>query len=282
MDQVSDRIDHKNAFLKKLQSLKALNLPSNSYAITGSGPLAIRGLREAHDIDLIVKENLWNVLSKNYPVDEKGFIKIGDIEITKNCLNLTPQLNEIIDNCDWIRGYPFIRLEDTVLWKQYLNRPKDQADIKLIEDFLKLVPGVYKNKPKNFIPDLCSVACYLRYDKYYLFLQKAKGHWSEHKWGIPCGKLNPHEDIRIGMTRELEEEVGLKVDPTLLTSKNLLYVVSPERVCYYFHTFSYCLTEKIAIRLSDEHQNFRWVTSEEAFSFELIPGQKEAMSYETW
>jgi len=45
--------DIKNNFLKELEELKKLNIPADSYAVFGSGPLAIRGIREARDIELI-------------------------------------------------------------------------------------------------------------------------------------------------------------------------------------------------------------------------------------
>ena len=48
-----------------LKAVARLRLPKNQFAISGSGPLSIRNLREANYIDLIVKEELWNELSKN-------------------------------------------------------------------------------------------------------------------------------------------------------------------------------------------------------------------------
>lgn len=44
-----------NKMLIFLDELKALNLPAGQYAIFGSRPLAVRNLRDANDIDLIVK-----------------------------------------------------------------------------------------------------------------------------------------------------------------------------------------------------------------------------------
>ena len=49
-------------FKELLKKVKELNLPQNQYAIFGSGPLAIRGIRDSNDIDLIVKKKLWNKL----------------------------------------------------------------------------------------------------------------------------------------------------------------------------------------------------------------------------
>lgn len=47
----------KNQFLEKLKELKKLNLPEDQYIIWGSGVLAIRGIRDASDIDIIVSKD---------------------------------------------------------------------------------------------------------------------------------------------------------------------------------------------------------------------------------
>ena len=62
----SSKIQNRKAFLEKLEELKCLNLPSGEYAIIGSGPMAIRGLREANDIDVVVKKTLWLELLKRF------------------------------------------------------------------------------------------------------------------------------------------------------------------------------------------------------------------------
>jgi len=49
-----------------LAELDKLNLPDDQYAITSSGPLAIRGIREANDLDIIVTPKVWTELSKKY------------------------------------------------------------------------------------------------------------------------------------------------------------------------------------------------------------------------
>ncbi|NGX30069.1 MAG: hypothetical protein K940chlam4_00911 [Candidatus Anoxychlamydiales bacterium] len=124
-------------FLEKLKELDKLKLPKGSFAITGSGPLAIRNIREAQDIDIMVKKNLWDELCKKYtPYDEKH-MKIGYIEIWKDFINLTPKMNEIIDTAEIIEGYPFVSLKDTLLWKEFLNRKKDKKDILKIRNLVK-------------------------------------------------------------------------------------------------------------------------------------------------
>jgi len=124
-------------FQKLLEELKKLNLPNDRYAIYGSGPLAIRGLKEIYDLDVIVTDELYQELTKKYPEKEKGKIVIGDIEIFPlwNFLLSNPQ--EVLERAETIQGFRFIRLEDLINWKKKMARKKDFEDIKLIEEYLR-------------------------------------------------------------------------------------------------------------------------------------------------
>lgn len=124
--------DIKRQFLGQLRELQDLHLPP--YLIWGSGPLAIRGLRKSHDIDLLVSKQAWNQLIKSYPPATEKMIRIRKIEIWNDCLNLTDRIDEMIAHADWIEGFPFMTLSDTIAWKNFLHREKDLKDIALIED----------------------------------------------------------------------------------------------------------------------------------------------------
>ncbi len=50
-----------------LTELKTLNLPLGHFAIFGSAPLAIRGLRDSHDLDIIVSDELYEDLMTSSP-----------------------------------------------------------------------------------------------------------------------------------------------------------------------------------------------------------------------
>ena len=130
--------------LKFLDELKELNLPTGQYAIFGSGPLAVRNLRDANDIDLIVTKELWDELAlKHLPhikQTAKGSVMImpiGNIEICQTWLNMTPKIEEMIKTAEIVEGLPFVRLEYVIEWKTFMGRPKDLNDLKLIEEYLK-------------------------------------------------------------------------------------------------------------------------------------------------
>jgi hypothetical protein len=74
-------------FLILLEELKKLNFPKDKYAVFGSGPLAIRNIRETFDLDVIVKQDLFNELWDKYPecIVDKPFrcLVINDIEFVE-------------------------------------------------------------------------------------------------------------------------------------------------------------------------------------------------------
>jgi hypothetical protein len=122
-----------NELLKKLREL---DLPSGQYAIYGSGPMAVRRLRDAHDLDVVVKNKLYKKLRKKYKEVESGRIKIGDIDIFSSSNVLINNPDEVIKRAETFQRFKFIRLDDLVRWKQKLGREIDLKDIKLIREYL--------------------------------------------------------------------------------------------------------------------------------------------------
>ncbi len=124
---------------KLLDEFRKLNLPDGEYAIFGSTPLAIRGIREARDLDVVVKDNLYDKLKEMYPQNfKKDRITIGKIEIFSidSCKSKLGDLTGAIKRADKIQGLRFLNLKDTIEWKKKLNRPKDLKDIELIKKHL--------------------------------------------------------------------------------------------------------------------------------------------------
>ena len=126
-------------FEKLLNEFRKLKLKDGDYAIYGSGPLAIRKIRDAKDLDVIVSDHLYQRLKAQHPKDpEKERIKVGEIEIYPFWA-WEPQitgLKEIIERAELIQDLRFVRLDDLISCKKKMGRPKDFEDIKLIEDYL--------------------------------------------------------------------------------------------------------------------------------------------------
>ncbi len=128
-------------FAKQLNGLRKLNLPRDEFAICGSGPLAVREIRDSNDIDIVVKKKLWEQLAKKYPVHQssnnRNFIQIRDIEMYEGWFPLLENTDKLIDTADIINGFRFVKLEYVMEWKKIMKREKDKKDIKLIEKYLK-------------------------------------------------------------------------------------------------------------------------------------------------
>ncbi len=127
------------------EGLDALEFPKDEYVIVGSGPLGIRGIREVHDLDIVVSDRLWKKLSEKYeildgdPGTKKMYIPTS-IEILGGPSFIsdgqTPTVEEMIKGAEFINGYPFMTLQYTIFFKLRRGREKDLRDLLLIEDWM--------------------------------------------------------------------------------------------------------------------------------------------------
>jgi len=128
-----------------LDELRALDLPPGSFAIFGSGPLAVRGWRVAKDLDIIVRKPVWDELAKRFPMNGKGTgLAVGHIELFAEWKPWFDDADMLIDTAETIEGLPFVRLEHVITWKKAMGREKDLKDLALIERMVQ--------KPDGFPP----------------------------------------------------------------------------------------------------------------------------------
>ena len=128
-----------------LKELKSLNLPKNNFAVIHSGVLAVRGIREANDLDIIVTKELWKKFEKENPVQKNklGYkIKLSaNIEVMGGRIDKQKEdwkfIDEQIRHADVIRGIKYVRLSEVKKIKRILGRKEDLKDIRLIDDYLK-------------------------------------------------------------------------------------------------------------------------------------------------
>ena len=132
-------------FKKLLLELKSFNLPNDKFAVGGSGSLAVRGIREANDLDLVVSDGLWEELLEKYsPVkdDDIGKAGINKIVLSKN-IEVWGKFEglfsaaEQIKTADEIEGIKYVNLEIIKIIKTQYGRIEDQRDVMLIEKYLK-------------------------------------------------------------------------------------------------------------------------------------------------
>jgi hypothetical protein len=130
--------------LNHLEELTALNLQPGDYVIFGSGPLAVRNLREAKDIDFIVSDKIWPDLKNKYLQyynPEKNFVSVGNLEFSNTWPDIAGNPQELIKKAEIIEGLPFVRLEYVLEWKTNRGSEKDLRDIELIKTWLKTNPA---------------------------------------------------------------------------------------------------------------------------------------------
>lgn len=129
-----------------LNELDTFNLPVTEYVIIGSGPLAIRDIRETNDLDILVNDELWDKLSKKYAIVEKNgfqFIHLSrNIEVHgKKSFPKTsgedPSQEENINDAEIIENHPFQSIKHFLYYKRKGTREKDVNDVMLLENWLK-------------------------------------------------------------------------------------------------------------------------------------------------
>lgn len=132
-------------FEELIKSVKSLNLPIGKYVLFGSAPIIVKGLRPAlHDIDIVVKEDLWNEYQnkegwvKKPFNDKETYLEWSgkNIEFWKSWGPGEWDVNKIIEEAEIIDGLPFVQLETVLEWKKICARPKDIEDIKLLEKYI--------------------------------------------------------------------------------------------------------------------------------------------------
>jgi hypothetical protein len=133
--------------VKLFDDFRKLNLPIGQYAITSSGSMGIRNIRQIGDIDIICTKELWDKLMlSGEPFNENGIAKIriaphiealGNGSYYCNYFADAPSVEEQIAQSDIIDGLPFVRLESLIYFKEKIGRNKDLADIVLIRQYLK-------------------------------------------------------------------------------------------------------------------------------------------------
>lgn len=126
--------------------LKQLNFPLGEYVVVG-GAMAAHGIREAHDLDILVTPKLYLKLQEQGYMQcnclqcmktSRLLLKKGQVDILPNFMlgNYIGDTKKLIKNADIIKGFPFIKLKEFIKFKKQLGRPKDLADIKLMQDYL--------------------------------------------------------------------------------------------------------------------------------------------------
>jgi len=123
-----------------IEKVKALQLPQGEYIVFGSCPLAVAGLREANDVDMLVSKKLlkeleqrcWQQITK--ASDDKPFTHdVFEAHDAWDFDGYSRTLEQLLATADIVDGIPFASLAEVRAWKEASGRPKDLKDIELID-----------------------------------------------------------------------------------------------------------------------------------------------------
>lgn len=124
--------------------VKALHLPEGQYVVFGSCPIALAGLREANDIDMLVSSQLLQDLAKQgwQQIDkgdqDKPFTyDVFEAHDSWNYASYNPTLQQLLATAKVVEGIPFVSLQEVRQWKVVSGRPKDLQDVALIDNYLQ-------------------------------------------------------------------------------------------------------------------------------------------------
>ena len=137
---------------------------------------------------------------------------------------------------------------------------------------------VFEFKPASFCPKIEAVGCYLEVEGKVLFLMNATQDHEPGKWGVPGGKLEAGEAPVSGAMRELFEETSIRVDESAMERVGSVYIRKPG-LDYVFHVFRARVDEGVQVRLSEEHEGYRWVSRKEIEDLALMDGAREVYEW---
>jgi len=128
-----------------LDDLARLELPTSEVAVTGSGVLAMHGVRPARDLDLIVSVAVWERLASRHAVNRFGGFQSIDIEplefLGPGAHYTDPgrvgcSVEEQLRDADVWAGGRFVGLQLVRRVKAASEREKDVNDVELIDRWL--------------------------------------------------------------------------------------------------------------------------------------------------
>ena len=108
----------------------------------------------------------------------------------------------------------------------------------------------------------------VKYQGKYLMLKKAKCDYKSNigKWETPGGRIEPNEDPKNTIIREIKEETNLYCE--LLVKLPILYFKN-EELNSTAHVFV-LKSNSNKVKLSDEHSEYKWCTFDEVKTLDTV------------
>jgi 8-oxo-dGTP diphosphatase len=113
-----------------------------------------------------------------------------------------------------------------------------------------------------------------------LLIQRSKNDSSDPlKWEIPGGKLDKGQDLNEAAERELIEEVGLFAKPLkqlVFFDSDIDHNTKYKGIPYIRLTALY-KSETTSVRLSEEHDDYKWLSIEECLKMDLTEFTRKSL-----
>lgn len=126
-----------------IEIVRKLELPAGDWAVFGSCPMAIRGLKDhCHDLDIIARGAAWEKALTLGDVVQAPMrdhvVRLHDnsIEIFDGWKPGDWDIDALIDSAELIDGIPYVQLDEVLKWKKRMLRNSDVRDIKVLEQHL--------------------------------------------------------------------------------------------------------------------------------------------------
>ncbi len=137
---------------------------------------------------------------------------------------------------------------------------------------------IHLDPPEQFFPKMQVAGCYCEYDGKILMLLRSPHKPQGNTWCAPGGKLEAAETPDQALIRELKEEIDLDITGLPLNYCRPVFVRFPQ-LDFVLHLYRVHLDQLPCLNIArEEHQDYCWVSPEEALELPLIPGGDECVN----
>ncbi len=116
-------------------------------------------------------------------------------------------------------------------------------------------------------------------DRKFLIIQRTKSDWKGSQWETPGGKLDEGQDIADAVEREIFEETQLVVNPINRMAYFESFVMSQGKYkgLTYIGITGISKAVNSTVKLSEEHDDFKWINFKEIDKYEFTMESKKAL-----
>lgn len=97
------------------------------------------------------------------------------------------------------------------------------------------------------------------------------------KWDMVGGRINPDEEVLVGLVREIKEESGLDVEVESLIEVFDGFPNIQGEECHVVRLYFLCKALSNQVHLSDDHDSYDWVDPNDIGDKELMADIKEML-----